>query len=168
MKALPKVVIFDAFGTLIKIGESRSPYRKLMKWLKYNGRKPSAQDSKIIMSHDLDFMKFGELFGKQIPIELLEELNTDISQDLSEIELYPDVIPTLQYLKNNGFKIALCSNLAMPYGQHLKGILTDYFDAVIFSYEVGVIKPQKRIYEVIEDKIDCPMRDMLYIGDNQI
>ena len=43
MNHLPKVIIFDAFGTLVKIGTSRSPYRKLMKWLKDNGRKPSTK-----------------------------------------------------------------------------------------------------------------------------
>ena len=34
MSYQPKVIVFDALGTLVKIGESRSPYRKLMKWLK--------------------------------------------------------------------------------------------------------------------------------------
>lgn len=30
----PSVIIFDVFGTLVKIGERRSPYRKLMRHLK--------------------------------------------------------------------------------------------------------------------------------------
>ena len=29
----PSVIIFDVFGTLVKIGERRSPYRKLMRHL---------------------------------------------------------------------------------------------------------------------------------------
>lgn len=48
MTRSPNVVVYDTFGTLVKIGENRSPYRKLMKWLKANGRKPSEQDAKII------------------------------------------------------------------------------------------------------------------------
>lgn len=168
MDALPKVVVFDAFGTLIKIGGRRSPYLKLMKWLRSNGRTPSNQDARIIMSHNFDFKKWGEFFGEKLPVELLEAMNMDLALELKTIQIYPDVISTLQYLKKSGLKIALCSNLAMPYGEHLKGIITDYFDAVIFSYEVGAIKPQKRIYEIIEEKIDYPMSQMLFIGDNQI
>ena len=139
-----------------------------MKWLRSNGRTPSNQDARIIMSHNFDFKKWGEFFGEKLPLELLEAMNMDLALELESIQIYPDVISTLQYLKKNGFKIALCSNLAMPYGEHLKQIVTDYFDAVIFSYEVGVIKPQKRIYEVIEEKINYPMSQMLFIGDNQI
>ncbi|MFS1587457.1 HAD family hydrolase, partial [Acinetobacter radioresistens] len=63
MNQSPKVIVFDAFGTLIKISESRSPYRKLMKWLKANGRKPSAQDAKIIMSNPVDVAQLAMKFG---------------------------------------------------------------------------------------------------------
>lgn len=47
MNQKPKVIIFDGFGTLVKIGESRHPYRKLMNWLKDNGRKPTTNDASI-------------------------------------------------------------------------------------------------------------------------
>ncbi len=120
MDALPKVVVFDAFGTLIKIGGRRSPYLKLMKWLRSNGRTPSNQDARIIMSHNFDFKKWGDFFGEKLPVELLEAMNMDLALELKTIQIYPDVISTLQYLKKSGLKIALCSNLAMPYGEHLR------------------------------------------------
>lgn len=63
MNQSPKVIVFDAFGTLVRIGESRSPYRKLMKWLKANGRKPSEQDAKIIMSNSVDIAQLAKIFG---------------------------------------------------------------------------------------------------------
>ncbi len=44
----PSVIIFDVFGTLVKIEKRRSPYRKLMKWLKDNGRQPQPDDAKFI------------------------------------------------------------------------------------------------------------------------
>lgn len=116
MNHLPKVIVFDAFGTLVKIGTSRSPYRKLMKWLKDNGRKPSTKDASVIMSNPVDIAQLAMLFGKNIPPQLLHEINDDLLFELSTIELYKDTTSTLQILKEHGFKIALCSNLAMPYG----------------------------------------------------
>jgi HAD superfamily hydrolase (TIGR01549 family) len=168
MNESPQVIVFDAFGTLVKIGESRSPYRKLMKWLKDNGRKPGTKDANIIMSNTVDIEQLTKLFGEVIPAQLLNEINDDLQFELNTIELYEDTTPTLRNLKNLGFKIALCSNLAMPYGERLKTLLPNLFDAVILSYEVGAIKPEHHIYEVIQKQLACQMPDMLFIGDNPL
>lgn len=168
MKIYPKVIIFDAFGTLVKIGTSRSPYRRLMKWLKDNGRKPSPNDASIIMSKAVDIAQLALHFGQVIPEQLLNEIKDDLQFELNMIELYEDTIPTLQTLKKHGFKIALCSNLALPYGEQLKKLLPSLFDVVVFSYEVGVIKPEQQIYEVIKTHFDCEMSEMLFIGDHPV
>lgn len=168
MSHFPKVIIFDAFGTLVKIGESRSPYRKLMQWLKANGRKPSAQDAKIIMSNSVDIAQLSRLFEAELPEQLLKEITNDLELELSTIELYEDTVPTLQILKESSFKIALCSNLAMPYGEQLRKLLPDFFDAVVFSYEVGAIKPEQQIYEVIQAYLGCEFSEILFIGDHPI
>jgi FMN phosphatase YigB (HAD superfamily) len=55
-----KVVAFDVFGTLIKIDHRRSPYKKLMKWLKASGRKPSASDAATIMSINGNFEEIAD------------------------------------------------------------------------------------------------------------
>lgn len=168
MNHSPKVIVFDAFGTLVKIGTNRSPYRKLMKWLKANGRKPSTEDASIIMSNPVDIAQLARTFGAQLPKQLLNEINNDLQLELSTIELYEDTVPTLQILKEKGFKIALCSNLALPYGEQLKKILPDFFDIVVCSYEVGAIKPDQKIYEVIQSYFGCEYSEMLFIGDHPI
>ncbi|WP_104473522.1 HAD family hydrolase [Acinetobacter indicus] len=168
MNHLPKVVVFDAFGTLVKIGISRSPYRKLMKWLKDNGRKPSTKDASIIMSNPVDIAQLAMLFGEKIPTQLLHEINDDLLFELSTIELYKDTTSTLQILKEHGFKIALCSNVAMPYGEQLKRLLPNVFDALFLSYEIGAIKPEENIYEVIKTHFSCEMSEILFIGDHPV
>lgn len=139
-----------------------------MKWLKANGRKPSAQDAKIIMSNLVDVAQLAKIFGAELPEQLLREINNDLQLELSTIELYEDTVHTLQILKEKGLKIALCSNLAMPYGEQLRKLLPDFFDAVIFSYEVGAIKPEPQIYEVIQSYFGCEFSEMLFIGDHPI
>lgn len=101
-----------------------------MKWLRDNGRKPNMQDARIIMSHAVTIEKLALHFSHVIPIQLLDEINDDLQFELNTIELYKDTISTLQNLKNKGFKIALCSNLAMPYGDKLKTLLANHFDAI--------------------------------------
>ena len=168
MSNSPKVIVFDAFGTLVKIGNSRSPYLKLMKWHKQSGRKPTSKDACIIMSTNANLSQFSNFFGSEIPVNLLAELSADLNLDLDSIELYSDTIIVLQTLKNSGFKLALCSNLAMPYGEKLKKILPNLFDELILSYEIGSIKPDIKIYKAIQMRLNCDMKDILFIGDNEI
>ena len=110
----PSIIIFDVFGTLVKIGERRFPYRNLMKWLNQNGRKPNPDDAKLIMSYNLDFIEFAILLRTDIPKQLLKELKSDLNEELQSIVLYEDTLSTLEELKKLGFKLALCSNFAMP------------------------------------------------------
>lgn len=168
MSKNPRVIVFDAFGTLVQITKGRSPYLKLMKWFKDHGRKPTVLDAKIIQTHSLEIPELAMLFGKEIPAYLIDELNHDLQLDLNSIELYKDTIPTLQNLKDQGFQIALCSNLALPYGERLKKLLPNLFDIVIFSYEVVTIKPEAKIYKIICEKFDCKMYDILFIGDHPV
>ncbi len=168
MKIFPKVIIFDAFGTLVKIKTGRSPYRKLMKWLKENGRKSHPNDAKFIMSNNVNIQQLAELFGYVLPKQLLNEIEDDLQNELRDIELYEDTISTLKNLKNSGYKIALCSNLAMPYGEQLKKLLPNLFDFIVFSYDVNHIKPEQQIYEMVQAHFNCDMPEMLFIGDNPI
>ncbi len=163
----PSVIAFDIFGTLVKIGERRSPYKRLMKWMKNNGRKPDPNDAAMIMSNLAGFKEIAAMFGMTIPAQLLTELNNDLSYELQSIVLYEDTVSTLERLKQTGFKLALCSNLAMPYGKIVSSMLPP-FHAYALSYEVGAIKPDARIYQHLIDNLACQAGEVLFIGDTPL
>ena len=158
----PSIIVFDVFGTLVKIGERRSPYRKLMKWLKENGRQPKPDDAKFIMSQNLSFTELAKLLGINIPDQLLQELEHDLSEELQSIVLYGDTLSILEELKKLGFRLALCSNLAMPYRKVVSSLLPN-IDAYALSYEVGAIKPESQIYQYLIDQLECHAKDVLFI-----
>ena len=163
----PSVIIFDVFGTLVKIGERCSPYRKLIKWLKENGRQPKPDDAKFIMSQNLSFTELVKLLGINIPDQLLQELEHDLNDELQSIVLYEDTLSTLEELKELGFRLALCSNLAMPYGKVVSSLLPN-IDTYAWSYEVGAIKPESQIYQYLIDQLECRAKDVLFIGDTPL
>lgn len=139
-----------------------------MVWLKENGRKPHGNDAKLIMSNDVNIQQLAALFGYAIPIQLLNEIQDDFQEELKTIELYEDTISTLENLKIRGYKIVICSNLAKPYGEQLKKLIPDLFDFIVFSYEVGLIKPEQKIYEMIQTYFNCYMTEMMFIGDHPV
>ena len=78
----PSVIAFDVFGTLVKIGDRRSPYRQLMKWLKENGRQPKPDDAKFIISRNLNLVERVKLLAANIPDQFLQELEHDLNEEL--------------------------------------------------------------------------------------
>lgn len=162
-----KAVAFDVFGTLIEIKNSQSPYKKMMKWLKQQGRKPQPNDAATIMSLDGDFETIASYLGYQLPVPLLAEMNDDLQHDLKHMHAFEDSIPTLIELKNLGYKLAICSNAATPYGERAQSILP-HLDAYAWSFKVGTNKPDSMIYQYFLNQLQCHPNEVLFIGDTQI
>lgn len=161
------VIAFDVFGTLVYIGDKRAPYKKLLQWMKEQGRRPQPDDAAVIMSHAVSFEQVAARFDMILPDELLVALYSDLDAELQSISLYPDTLSTLDQLSQAGFKIALCSNLAAPYGKAVYPLLSG-FDAYAWSYEVGAIKPDPQIYQYLIDQLACTADEVLFIGDTPL
>ncbi len=81
--------------------------------------------------------------------------------------LYTDAIPTLIELRAAGVRTALVSNIGMDIHDVLDRCgLSELFDAVVLSYEVGAVKPERAIFEHALKLIDVPAHQALMVGDN--
>jgi beta-phosphoglucomutase len=81
--------------------------------------------------------------------------------------LYDDVIPALEGLGALGLSLGVLSN----FGKHLNGVLEQFdllpfFDFVVVSAEVGLAKPDARIFDVVAGKAGVPRQRILYVGDH--
>lgn len=161
------VIAFDVFGTLVHIGDKRAPYKKLLQWMKEQGRSPNPADAAVIMSQPVSFEDVAAQFGMTLPDELTVALHSDLDAELQSISLYSDTFSTLDQLSQAGVKIALCSNLAAPYGKAVSPMLP-HFDAYVWSYEVGAIKPDPQIYQYLINQLACVADEVLFIGDTPL
>lgn len=60
--------------------------------------------------------------------------------------------------------MALCSNLAMPYGKIVSSLLPP-LDAYAWSYyEVAAIKPESKIYQSLIEQLGCQSSEVLFTG----
>ena len=79
-----------------------------------------------------------------------------------DIELYSDVIPALDRLAPH-FKLGLLSNgNSYPERCGLEG----RFAFVVFSQDVRVRKPDRRIFEIAAREAGCPLVELLHVGDS--
>lgn len=167
MMKRPQAVIFDAFGTLVKITEPKAPYRELLKWMQQHGRAYQATDAHTIMAYSGDLNCIAHRLGMPLPDDILQELNLQLTQELASITLYNDSLQTIQHLQQQGIKVAICSNLAMPYGEVVEHMLPR-LDAYGWSYAVGAIKPDAKIYQSVIDQLGCQAQNVLFIGDTPL
>jgi len=148
-------VVFDVFGTLLTFsGQRRNPYRHLM------GRGKARLP---FLTRNVPVEIFAEECG--LP-HLVPTIRRELKAELRALRLFDDVAPTLQALRAAGVRIGVCSNLAAEYGPAVRRLLPE-LDAYVLSYEVGAVKPDPAIYQVVCEALDCAPSDVLFVGDSR-
>ena len=97
----------------------------------------------------------------------IKELGLKKSPWPSEKEiLYDDTIELLEYLKSKRYKLGIIANQKQGLKNRLEkfGVLK-YFDIVLASEEVGVSKPNRKIFELALSKVNCKANECFMIGD---
>jgi putative hydrolase of the HAD superfamily len=78
----------------------------------------------------------------------------------------PDALPTLQELRRRGHLLGMISVCTDDVPQVWdETLLGRAFDAAVFSCDVGVSKPDPRIYEIACERLEVEPRDCLFVGD---
>jgi len=77
----------------------------------------------------------------------------------------------LQWLKEGGKGVGLISNVGMTPGFVLRRVLqmhgiVHYFDALVFSDEAGVRKPDRSIFYLAAEKLGAKPSEIVHIGDD--
>jgi HAD superfamily hydrolase (TIGR01509 family) len=154
-----RAVCFDAFGTLVEITDKRRPFRTLLQ----GGVKSVTAEE--ILTRPLNLREVAASVPHELGKGGLLELEKDLQAECASIRLRPGIDAIWQFLRDNGLRIGVCSNLALPYGPPLLAALLDRPDAVILSYEVGLAKPDPAIFRLVCDQLGCQPKDTLFVGD---
>lgn len=95
--------------------------------------------------------------------ELACELNTIyVRHRFGDIELYPDVLPVLDELSPR-FGLGLLSNgNTYPERCGLEG----RFQFIVFAQDVGIEKPDPRIFDIALERAGCARDELLHVGDS--
>ena len=82
--------------------------------------------------------------------------------------LYDDVVPTLQYFRDEGFKLAIVSNWDTPLEPLTERLgIAEYFDAIVASHDVRVRseKPDPHIFNYALAAVGVSAEEAVHIGD---
>lgn len=164
----PSLVVFDLYGTLVRFGIHHHPFRKILLWAREQGRAPKPDDARHIMTTNASAEMM--LQGMEIipPNAMLDQLHEEMEQELSSLTLFDDTRPTLAYLQRRGIAVAICSNLAKPYGIAIDRLLPEFTGTRCLSYEVAAIKPEPAIYDWIMQATAVDAQSILFVGDTRL
>ena len=138
-------VIFDAFGTILQIGQRTNPYLQLFREGRRQGRILGPNTIGCAMTMDLPLDEFAAYLGITLRSSVRQELNRALELELSSIRPYPEALEAIEMLQKSGCQLGICSNLAAPYGSVVRGLFP-MMDGYAFSYEQGLMKPDPKIY----------------------
>ncbi len=86
------------------------------------------------------------------------------------VELYPDGLPAIRALREGGTRVALVSNCSFDTSPLIERLeLAREFDAIILSFEVGILKPDPGIYEAALSSLgDISPEEALFVDDQPV
>lgn len=102
---------------------------------------------------------------RERPILIQELIELRKNHVLTRFRLYDDVISVLSTLRKN-YKLALVSNCFVGLSDILRALnLTHFFECIILSYEVGVRKPDRRIYLEALQRLGLTPEECVFVSD---
>lgn len=120
----------------------------------------------IHLAHDVTALRkksLEELAEKfAYPIQMAEEGLALFRKHRNQVSFFSDALPTLNKLAKH-FKVGAITNG----NADLDAIgVKEYFDFVITAQEVGVAKPDKKIFEYAQRKTNLACHELIYVGDH--
>ena len=75
----------------------------------------------------------------------------------------------MKSLKSRGFKIGILTNMPPAFAKdHFRSVFADFIalsDALVISGEEGIVKPDRRIYDLLRERIGLPAETLLFVDD---
>lgn len=186
-----KAVFFDFYYTLGVWGQSLKPrvqeiaarYGVEIDWERYaaarenlysdaSGSDPTAHTLLGTMQEIVEsYCEFVRELGvqehvDQITWELLQSEHSLFAANAAT--LYDDTIPTLEHLRDAGFKLAIVSNWDTPLDPLTERLgIADYFDTITASHDERVksAKPDPHIFNYTLAKVGVSAEETVHVGD---
>ena len=171
-----KAIIFDAYGTLFDVNSAAEKCKNKIgkKWEDFANHWRTTQLEytwlRSLMNRHKDFWQVTEDSLKKS----MEAYNIDGSMKNELLNLYKvlspfeEVLETLKSLKKQEYKLAILSNGTPNLLNDLVKInnLENFFDDIFSIEEVGVYKPDMRVYDIPIKKYGIKKNEVIFLSSN--
>lgn len=161
-----KTIIFDLYNTLLRNTIRNHPYLTLYKSIEeHNNTQLSSRDFfNYCMINNGDINYIISKLNLKVDTQDLNLFKANLKEEFNSIIFNQELI---NEFKNYEEKKVLLSNLSFEYQEpisELEKLIT--FDSKIYSFETGLLKPQKEIFLKAADSVGSSVKDCIMFGDN--
>ena len=190
-----KAIIFDLHYTILRLYPSRGIlYQKIFKkhgfnshpreinktfseiWSKYGDEKIAETSLSHYREKTIEQWWFNFHFEMLKKLGLRDKgvakiINKDISSQFYSNprvhKMYSDAKKILPYLKKHGIKLALVTNGYKSTKQIIEYFkINKYFDYILISCDIGISKPNSKLYRLVANKFSINPQEILCVGDS--
>jgi len=162
--------VLEKHGVSVPIGKMQRALDSMHPWF----REVWGRDEDVTHHDQLEFIVRAATDGTFEAGEgWLSSLSRAYTSAFHELppDLNPDALPLLRWLKTRGIRLGITSNTGRTPGFVLRDFLekeglAEFFDAMIFSDEVGVRKPNPEIFHLLAERLKADLGSVVHIGDS--
>jgi HAD superfamily hydrolase (TIGR01493 family) len=154
-----ELICFDLFGTLVEITDRRRPFASLRRNMALD---KVARMRRLAMTTDLALEEVDEAIQGGATVDKIVGAKADIAREVASTRLRTGVSEMLSALP---VPYGICSNLSPDYLPTLQRFSEVRPAFRIMSCEVGYLKPDPEIYELVVAAAGVPRHSILFVGD---
>lgn len=172
------VLAFDAYGTLFDVlsltarCEHRFPGRGDALAARWRAKQLQYSWLRSLMGRYADFWQItGEALdhaAASLGLALGPECRQELMDGYLRLDLFDDVRPGLEALRQRGARLAILSNgvpAMLDAAARHAGIL-DHFEAVVSAHDVGIFKPSPKVYRRLLDRLNVGTDAVGFVSSN--
>ena len=171
-----KAIIFDAYGTLFDVNSAAKKCKNKIgdKWEDFANYWRTTQLEytwlRSLMNRHQDFLQITEdSLSKSMKVYNIEKNMKDELLNLYKVlSPFEEVPETLQLLKDKKYKLAILSNGTPDLLNKLvsNNNLDNYFEDIFSVEEVGIYKPDSRVYDIPTKKYGIKKNEVIFLSAN--
>ena len=171
-----KAIIFDAYGTLFDVNSAAEKCKDKIgdKWESFANYWRTTQLEytwlRSLMNRHKDFWKITEdsLDKSMKFFKIDNSMRNDLLDLYKVLSPFSEVKETLNKLKKKDFKLAILSNGTPSLLENLvkNNNLENIFDDIFSIEEVGIFKPDSKVYELPVNKYNIKKDEILFLSAN--
>ena len=171
-----KVIIFDAYGTLFDVNSAAEKCKEKIgdKWESFANYWRTTQLEytwlRSLMKRHKDFWQVTEdsLDKSMLFFNIDHSLRSELLNLYKILSTYPEVYEVLKKLKDKKYKLSILSNGTPALLDNLvkSNNLEKIFDNIFSIEEVGIYKPDERVYKMPIDKYKIKENEVAFLSAN--
>ena len=171
-----KAIIFDAYGTLFDVNSAAEKCKEKIgnKWEGFANYWRTTQLEytwlRSLMKRHKDFWKITEdSLNKSIRVFNIDpSMKKELLNLYKHLSTYPEVKETLNKLKEKNYKLAILSNGTPSLLNQLisNNNLENIFDDIFSIEEVGIFKPESKVYDIPVKKYKIKKNEIAFLSSN--